>query len=187
MCSLCTKYKRILLLVPTSLERCFNLGPLPGCQLPWGCLWAAASEGGAFSDHSQLCNCKEALFQVPPPSRVDAISFYPSLLQTPQAHIKSLVLPLAAGFFQERGSTLQALDLFPPPPTSSTVSKVADREARKEAWGQMEGMGLGSGNEEQECGQQHYRHEAGAPWLGAKRPGNSRPEAKDPFLLCLGT
>ena len=130
---------------------------------------------------------KRPYSKFPLPAEWTAISFYPSLLQTPQAHIKSLVLPLAAGFFQERGSTLQALDLFPPPPTSSKLSKVADREVRKEAWGQVEGMGLGSGNEEQECGQQHYRHEAGAPWWGAKRPENSRPEAKDPFLLCLGT
>lgn len=79
MCSLCTKYKRILLLVSTFLERCFNLGPFPGlgCQLPWGCLWAAASEGGAFSDHSQLCNCEEALFQVPPPSRAERHQLLP--------------------------------------------------------------------------------------------------------------
>ena len=33
MCSLCTKYKRILFLVPTFLERCFSLGPLPGLRL----------------------------------------------------------------------------------------------------------------------------------------------------------
>lgn len=26
---------------------------------------------------------------------------------------------------------------------------------------------------EQECGQQHYTLEAGAPWLGTKRPRNS--------------
>lgn len=29
------------------------------------------------------------------------------------------------------------------------------------------------GWKEQECGQQHYTLEAGAPWLGTKRPRNS--------------
>lgn len=51
MCSLCTKYKRILLLVSTFLERCFNLGPLPG-------LWLSAAlglpVGGSFRGRGLL-------------------------------------------------------------------------------------------------------------------------------------
>lgn len=35
MCGLCTKYKRIPLLIPTFLERCFSLGlPILHCQMP---------------------------------------------------------------------------------------------------------------------------------------------------------
>ncbi|KAG5203155.1 hypothetical protein JEQ12_002738 [Ovis aries] len=126
----------------------FQLGT-PSRTLAVSCPGAACGRQLQREGPSQTtvsyATAKKPYSKFPLPAEWTAIRFYPSLLQTPQAHSKSLVLPLAAGFFQDRGSTLQALDLSPPPPTSSIVSKVGDREARKEGWGQMEEMGLGSG------------------------------------------
>lgn len=156
MCSLCTKAAESCFLSPPSLRDVSTLGPLPGlCHKFWGCLWAAASEGGAFSTTVSYATAKKPYSQVPPPSRVDRHPLsLPSLLQTPQAHSKSLVLPLAAGF--SRTDQPCKPWTFLPSPTSSIVSKVGDREARERRLGPDGGNGIrGQGNEEHECGQ-HY-------------------------------
>lgn len=181
MCSLCTKYKRILLLVSTFLERCFNLGPLQdsGCQLPWGCLWAAASEGGAFSDHSQLCNCKEALFQVPPPSRVDRHPLLP--LSPPDSTGAQQVAGAApcCRFFPGQDQPLCHPDLSPSPNFFHSEQGWRQRQGKK-AGARWRKWDWGQGNEH-ECGQQHYRHEAGAPGWGPRGQGTCGPRQKTPF------
>lgn len=78
MCSLCTKYKRILL-VSTFLERCFNLGPFQdsGCQLPWGCSVGGVLQREGPSQTTVSYATAKKPYSNSPPSRVDCHPLLP--------------------------------------------------------------------------------------------------------------
>lgn len=147
MCSLCTKYKRILLLVSTFLERCFNLGPLPGLWLSaaLGLPVGGSFRGGPSQTPQSVMQLQEAYSKFPLPAEWTAIRFYPSLLQTPQAHSKSLVLPLAAGFPGQGINPASPGHSLPLPNFFHSERAGWRQRGKEEGWGQMEEMGLGSG------------------------------------------
>lgn len=161
----------------------FQLGT-PSRTLAVSCPGAACGrrlrQEGPSQTTVSYATAKRPYSKFPLPAEWTAISFYPSLLQTPRAHSKSLVLPLAAGFFQERGSTLQALDLSPPPPTSSIVSKVGDRG--KERLGPDGGNGIGVGGmKSRNVGSSIIHMKPDPPSWGPRGQGTPGPRQKTPF------
>ena len=142
----------------------FQLGTpsrTPAVSCPGAACGRQLRREGPSQTTVSYATAKRPYSKFPLPAEWTAISFYPSLLQTPRAHSKSLGLPLAAGFFQERGSTLRPGPLSPSP--NFFHSEQGWRQRQGKAGARWREWDWGRGNEEQECGQQHYTHEAGPP------------------------
>ena len=182
MCSLCTKYKRLLLLVPTFLERCFNLGPLPELRLSAA---LGLPVGGSFGGRGLLR--PQSVMQPrrgPIPSSPSQQSGPPSAFTPPSSRLHGRTASrwgcLLLQVFSRRGDQPCALDLSPPPPTSSIVSKVGDRG--KERLGPDGGNGIGVGGmKSRNVGSSIIHMKPDPPSWGPRGQGTPGPRQKTPF------
>lgn len=147
MCSLCTKYKRILFLVPTFLERCFNLGPLPGLLLSAA---LGLPVGGSFRGRGLLR--PQSVMQLrrgPIPSSPSQQSGPPSAFTPPSSRLHRRTLSrwccLLLQVFSRRGDQPASSGPLSPSPNFFHIEQGCRERGEERSLGPDGGNGIGVG------------------------------------------